>query len=244
MKEQYNKIVVEDYETQLDSFYTKYYVLDSFFKLLGDIKGSNILDIATGTGIIARKLKQRKAKTVVGVDISHKMIQQAKSIEKKENLGINYIVDDATAMKKIGNFDVVTALYYLHYIENKDKLYKASRSIYCNLQSKGRFLTYLLSPNLSTTVNYYKKYGQTVSKNSNISEGEEYTFTLVESNQTFDVHYWKKKTIEEVFGRAGFHKMKWFIPSPSEEGLNKLGEEFWGNLKTTPRCLFFECYKK
>jgi len=89
------------------------------FKLIGDVKGRIVLDLACGEGYNTRILARKGAK-VTGIDFSEKLIELARREEKKEKLGICYHVLDATDLKEFSNnhFDLVTCFMSLQDIEN------------------------------------------------------------------------------------------------------------------------------
>ena len=60
------------------------------FSLIGDISGTNILDIGCGTGHLSEMLHKRGAH-VTGVDISDGMLANARKSSKRRGLNINYI---------------------------------------------------------------------------------------------------------------------------------------------------------
>ena len=60
----------------------------AFFKLVGNVKGKKILDLACGEGSNTRILA-RKGAEVVGVDFSEKLIKFAKELEKKKDWALN-----------------------------------------------------------------------------------------------------------------------------------------------------------
>jgi ubiquinone/menaquinone biosynthesis C-methylase UbiE len=71
------------------------------------------MDLACGDGFYTRRLKQRGAAEVIGVDISP--IRLAKQSEHAEPLGISYQLGDAVSLPRLGSFDLVTAIYPLTY---------------------------------------------------------------------------------------------------------------------------------
>lgn len=69
----------------------------TLFALIGNVSGRHICDLACGQGIIARKLAQCGA-SVVGVDISTKLLEIARKEEQHNPLGIVYIYDDVQTL--------------------------------------------------------------------------------------------------------------------------------------------------
>jgi len=64
----------------------------TFFRLVGELAGQRVLDLACGFGFYTRRLRQRGATQVLGVDISPEMIRLARQQEQTEPLGITYQV--------------------------------------------------------------------------------------------------------------------------------------------------------
>jgi len=106
-------------------------IIDSF---LSDING-NILDIATGTGIIARYIKiKKKDLEVFGIDFSKEMISEAKQksrIIKFRNADVHKIPYPSNY------FDVVTCSYGFYWFKNINKVLKEIKRI---LKPKGNLL--------------------------------------------------------------------------------------------------------
>jgi SAM-dependent methyltransferase len=89
---------------------------------LPDLNGDSVLDVGTGTGFYPRIFKRLGAGRVVGVDSSREMITYARRIEEFEPVGIAYEVHDGGALPKLGEFDIVTAVWLLGYAEGVDAL--------------------------------------------------------------------------------------------------------------------------
>lgn len=108
------------------------------FKLIGNVKGLTVLDLACGEGYNTRILAKKGAK-VTGVDFSSKQIELAEQEERKENLGIKYIVTDAADLTSLPNsyFDLVTCFMALQDIENYRKAVSETTRV---LKPNGRFI--------------------------------------------------------------------------------------------------------
>ena len=63
--------------------YIEWYTYDN---LLGNISQKSILDLACGEGFYTRRIKKKSAETVVGSDISEKMINWSKERAKREGV--------------------------------------------------------------------------------------------------------------------------------------------------------------
>ena len=116
----------------------------AFFKLVGNVMGKQILDLACGEGSNARILAKKGAK-VVGVDFSNNMIELARQTEKEERLGISYYVSDAANLKELqsGCFDMVTCFMALMDIEDYEE---AIREVARVMKKSGRFIFSITHP--------------------------------------------------------------------------------------------------
>lgn len=96
-----------------DRFYEKLLALD-----IG-LKNQKILDLATGTGVLARKFAEQGAISS-GVDISTNQIEQAKKLAVNNNLKIDFRVSSAESTPfDDQSFDVITANQCWLYFDEK-----------------------------------------------------------------------------------------------------------------------------
>jgi len=79
-------------------------------RLVPDLRGARVLDLACGQGLAARALARGGAASVTGVDVAPEMIELARGHEAAEPLGIGYQVADAQALPGLAgrSFDLVT----------------------------------------------------------------------------------------------------------------------------------------
>ena len=107
-----------------------------FFNLVGDVRDKTILNLGCGAGEHDRKLIELGAKSVLGIDLSEKMINEAKKLSNSSNL--SYQVMSMTDIDKIDQkFDLVVSSLAIHYIEDYDELCK---KVYNLLNDGGRFI--------------------------------------------------------------------------------------------------------
>ena len=86
-----------------DSFYRKLRALDV------GLEGQRILDLGTGTGVLARQFAQQGA-VVAGIDISGEQIEAAKGLAEAERVAVDFRVAPAEEPPfPDRSFDVVTA---------------------------------------------------------------------------------------------------------------------------------------
>ena len=93
---------------------------DYLYRRIGEVaKGKDVLELATGPGMIARHIASR-AKSVIATDFAPKMIETACKVKNPEN--VSFEVADATSLRFEDNsFDVVVIANALHIIPNPEK---------------------------------------------------------------------------------------------------------------------------
>lgn len=189
------------------------------FKLIGDVKGRLVSDLACGEGYNTRILARKGAK-VTGVDFSEKLIEFARREETKEKLGICYHVLDATDLKEFSSnhFDLVTCFMSLQDIENYKRAIPEVARV---LRNCGRFVFSIPHPCFSTIIVDGKR----------VSTARRY-FRAVK----YPVR-WKTDRLVRPFTTTGFHRTltdyfdalfrsKLFVsrlvePRPTQKGLLK-----------------------
>jgi SAM-dependent methyltransferase len=93
----------------------------SLLSLIGDVSGLRIVDVACGHGRLSRELARRGAK-VVGLDISARLLDKARSREETEPIGITYIQADAASPDTLEGevFDGATCGFALSDMDDLD----------------------------------------------------------------------------------------------------------------------------
>ncbi len=86
---------------------------DSFYEKLLELNigtpGQHILDLGTGTGVLARRFAKQGA-VVAGIDIAQRQIAIANQLAQQEKLPINFSVSPAEQTSFANNsFDIITA---------------------------------------------------------------------------------------------------------------------------------------
>jgi ubiquinone/menaquinone biosynthesis C-methylase UbiE len=117
--------------------------------LFPDLSGKSVLDLGCGYGWHCKYAVECGAKQVLGIDLSEKMIQEAK--EKNADPKIIYRVcglDDYDY--PADSFDCVVSNLVLHYIADIDEIFK---KIYRTLKTEGVFLLNIEHPVFTAGVN-------------------------------------------------------------------------------------------
>ncbi|BDI30162.1 methyltransferase [Capsulimonas corticalis] len=98
----------------------------AFRAMLPDLQGQRVLDLGCGFGWHCRYARQQGAASVVGVDISEKMLARAR--EMTEDPAIQYIqaaIEDIDFPAE--SFDVAISSLAIHYVERFDLVCRAVR---------------------------------------------------------------------------------------------------------------------
>jgi ubiquinone/menaquinone biosynthesis C-methylase UbiE len=108
------------------------------FRLIGNVRNKAVLDMACGEGYNTRILA-RKGAIVTGIDSSEKLLDSAKSEDRRNPLGITYHLMNASHLKGLDNcsFDIVACFMALHDIENYDSAVAEASRV---LKQGGRFI--------------------------------------------------------------------------------------------------------
>lgn len=92
----------------------------AFESLLPVLNGLTILDLGCGNGQNSKKLIERNADYVLGVDISSKMLSEARKLETNNLKFIQLPMEDISSLSK--TFDVVVSSLAFHYVQDFDRL--------------------------------------------------------------------------------------------------------------------------
>ena len=158
------------------------------FRLIGNVRGQLVLDLACGEGYNTRILARKGAK-VTGVDFSTRLIELARIEEAKEKLGIDYHVADAADLSRFpsNHFNIVTCFMALQDIKNYKKAISEVARV---LKIKSRFVFSVPHP----------CFEMVVDKGNRISTTTRY-FGAAE-----DHIHWKMERLLKPFETTGFHR--------------------------------------
>lgn len=120
-----------------------------FRKMFPSLKGKKVLDLGCGYGWHCRYAVEQGAESVLGIDLSEKMIAEAEKRNKDEK--ITYRVCSVEEYEYPEEaYDCVISNLALHYIEDIDSVY---RKIYQTLSAQGTFLLNIEHPVFTAGVN-------------------------------------------------------------------------------------------
>jgi SAM-dependent methyltransferase len=116
----------------------------SLKRMIGDVKGKKVLDIACGEGYFSRHYARAGAE-VIGVDFSAEMIKAAEDEEKRNPLGIEYHVADAADLSFIASASFDLAFSFMALMDITD-YESAIGEAYRVLKGGGRFVFMITHP--------------------------------------------------------------------------------------------------
>lgn len=236
--EEYKKSKLQPWRLHLEHF--------TLFGLIGDLQGKSVLDMACGEGFYTRRIKQRGAARVVGVDLSPPMIALGRAEEARRPLGVEYIVQDASQIDLKEKFDLVVAAYLLNYSRTREELLAMYQAVARSLKPGCRFVT--VNDNIAQPLETYaatKNYGVVKSITGELKEGTPVTITLdVEGKSIrFDNYYLSVATHEWALKAAGLRDPHWHLPRLSPEGEAEYGKDYWADFLANSPVIFLECIK-
>jgi toxoflavin synthase len=236
--EQYQRSKQQPWRTHVEAF--------TLAALIGDPAGRAVLDVACGEGYYTRRLRERGASPVVGVDLSEGMIALARQQEEAHRLGIDYRVADARRLSLPMSFDLVVSAYLLNYAPNRGELRAMCSGIARCLKPGGRFVTVNCNPALNfPAAPSYRKYGFETRVEGAFREGAPITWTFYLGDSVFSIENYHLDVAchEEAFRSAGFREVRWHRPLLSPEGKADRGSDFWADLMEKPPITFIECVR-
>ncbi len=227
------------FRKQFDAFTRKYFkkshpkkkfaIYPTWLEVCDGLEGKDVLNLGCRFGYTARMLAKNGAK-VTAVDNSMESLEEAKEVEKKDSLGIEYVYADAARLPVDWQkrFDLVAPTFILNYASSRDELQMFVDNIANVLKDKGRMVAISFNPdylNLSEEnqdsageiasikwVDEKKKDGSKMEVTTKREDGSKIC--------SFENYYWSKEVLEECFVSAGFSKLKWVEPTMEGEKEN------------------------
>ncbi len=127
----YDKIAELYYKRRKDKSrfdYNRDIEVPAMVKMLGDVQGKAILDLACGFGDHLKKLSKKGARICIGIDASSKLLKFAKNLQIP---GTEFYQGDINKKLKFNDnaFDIIFCSLALHYLDNLNKLFVEVRRV-------------------------------------------------------------------------------------------------------------------
>jgi len=196
------------------------------------IQDARILELACGSGFYTYKLLEWGARSILGVDISSVMIDEARRVTLGKE--VSFIQADCTIPRVYdeGGFDIVFGAWLLNYAPDRAELAKMFRTIAMNLKEGGRFVavTVVPSSNPIEALNAEVKLrpmpvGSGRLIHQYIKDVEDGIYLNVHGNTPvgdldFKCYHLKREVYEEAAREAGLKgKLEWGVTSVPERYL-------------------------
>lgn len=228
----------------LSDYSARPFVLD----LCEPLQDMDVLDIGCGEGYVSRQIKKRGARTILGVDISEKMIDGAQREQDREPLeGVEFRATDVREFdKSTGNeYDLVVATFLFNYLSYEDTQ-ATMEMVYHVLKPGGQFVFSVPHPLLPYLKEeaypfYFKASGGYFSSRNELFPGEIWRRDDVAVNVQC-VH----KTVSDYFkglSAAGFTLMPQVHELHITEEHIKLDQKFFEPLRDLPLHIAFKVEK-
>ena len=103
---------------------------EKFFKLMGNIKGKNILEIGCGGAQCSIAFAKQGA-NVTGMDISEEQLKFAKKLAQENKVNVKFYQHDIRDLKPIksNSQDIVFSAWALHYVDDLSKCFKEVKRV-------------------------------------------------------------------------------------------------------------------
>ena len=233
--EQYRKAKQQPWRSVVEEY--------SFLKLIGELAGKKVIDLACGEGFFTRKLKQRGAAKVVGVDISREMIAFAHAQESQSPLGIDYLEEDARATGPRQDFDLAVAAWLLVYAHDREELGVMCRGLARRLKPGGRLATLTTNPHLySFERPEYRKYGFDVRLEDHVYEGATIVWTIFLDDSSFEIenYYLPIDAYESALLQAGFRDVAFHQLELAPDAASPGQADYWTEMLKHPPAIMID----
>lgn len=191
-------------------------------KMLPDLTGKTVLDLGCGYGHNCIDFVNRGAMRVVGVDISKKMLEVAKS--ESADKKIKYVNMSMTDIGKLDeSFDFIYSSLAFHYIEDFDAF---AKEMYSVLNNGGQLLFSQEHPIITATIDGKGHFNKNL-KGKRVS----YTFSNYNEPGERKIHWYVDGVIKyhrtfsnviNALAKAGFVIEEICEPVPEEWAIKKL----------------------
>lgn len=239
LAEQYKQAKEQPWRSRVETY--------SLMKLVGDLRGKRVVDMACGTGHFTRLLRRAGAAEVVGFDISERMIELARAQETEEKLGIEYRVADGRTLVPQQDFDLAVSAWLLVYAHDRPELAQMCQALARWLRPGGRFVTFTTNPEVYhfKSLPDYRKYGFEMKLADHVFEGAPILFTIHLEDSSFDIenYYLPISAYESAFCDAGFRDFAVHMPELARDTSAGGDRQFWADFLNYPIAILLDCVK-
>ena len=210
--------------------------------MLPDLHGKNILDIGCGMGQHAKQYSDMGASSVLGIDISEKMLEYAAKHSSADNITYRQMaLEDICELNM--KFDLVTSSLVFDYVEDFDEL---MRNVYMVMKDNAEFVFSMSHPMSTAYDGQYPRYTRSESGerlyaniNNYFVEGQRIITWVVDN---YELYHRTFSSILNSIIKAGFLLEECQESQISDE-LRKKHPDMFGGTIHRPDFVFFRCRK-
>ncbi|KAJ7290607.1 S-adenosyl-L-methionine-dependent methyltransferase [Mycena rebaudengoi] len=221
------------------------------YRLLGDLTGLNVLDLACGTGNDSRQFIAMGAFHVTGIDISPTMIDAARDgLRSDVRDMISYHVSDCATpdmfhtlglANHLGTYDVVFGGYLLNYAPSAETLKAMFANIVLALRPGGRFVGLTINSPLIAQFGPDKPFedngmSSTWEVIGVVENGYKVVATVDVIPEVQIECFWLRSELYAAAAEeAGLVGMEWTPVLSDESAIKEHGKDFWVQNDGRPR---------
>ena len=210
--------------------------------MLPNVQGKTILDIGCGMGQHAKQYSDMGAESVLGIDISEKMLEYAKEHFSAPNITYRQMAfEDISALNE--RFDLITSSLAFDYAEDFDMLMK---NIYNLLKNDSYFVFSMSHPMATAWDGSYDRYTRTetgerlyANINNYMVEGKRIVKWVVKD---YELYHRTLSSIINSIAKAGFIIEQCEESRVPDETRKQYPARFGGTIHR-PDFVFFRCKK-
>ncbi|KAJ7268537.1 S-adenosyl-L-methionine-dependent methyltransferase [Mycena rebaudengoi] len=224
-------------------------------RLLGDLTGLKVLDLACGTGTDTMQLIASGASHVTGIDISPVMIEAARDgLPSDVQDMVSYHVSDCATPDMFhtsglanhrGTYDVVFGAYLLNYAPCAQALKAMFANIVLALRPGGRFVGLTVNSPLIAQFGPDKPFedngmGLMWEAIGVVENGYKMLVTVDATPEVrFECFWLRPEIYAAVAEEAGLVDMEWTPVLSDESAIKEHGKDFWVENDGRPRCALY-----
>ena len=237
---QYDKISLEYALATITDPNKRFVQYPESLRLLGELDGKSVFDIGCANGTFTKMIKSAGASEVVGFEPSENELDKAKSTEKENPQGIDYVADycEIPADKK---FDIVSAIMVIPAVnqEQMEEIFNKSSEL---LTNGGKFVALTLNHD-------FKRFGEIVN-NRKFSKRADGRIDIDFYNEKGEVYMsiidtdFSQEEVEKALEKSGFGDIIWESLKVANSGIEELGAEFWDKYEEDCPYIGLVVYKK
>lgn len=210
--------------------------------MLPDLHGKSILDIGCGMGQHAKQYSDMGAKSVLGIDISEKMLEYARKNFCSDNITYHQMaLEDICGLDQI--FDLVTSSLVFDYVQDFDELLL---NVYALMKDDAEFVFSMSLPMATAYDGKYPRYTRSESGerlyaniNNYFVEGQRKITWVVDN---YELYHRTFSSILNSLINAGFLIEECQESKISDELRTQYPDMFGGTIHR-PDFVFFRCKK-